>query len=370
MVQFRYGPIRVFFGVFFIWSFIWFSTQARASQAEARGEAIPSLIRSIQFQGEMSFCGEPVPHERRDVKEALEKEILLALWNRPQVILWLKRSGRYFPHIEAVLKEENLPLDLKYVPMVESAMRPHVRSSAGAVGYWQFLRGTGRQNGLVINSQMDERRNIFKSTRAACRYIKKLYGMTGSYATALAGYNMGVYGLSAEMEAQKTREYYSLYLPLETQRYVYKIIAVKMIMENPEAYGFNMDEEDYYPTFTYSSLAFDTKSSIPLQLIAEAAGISFKTLKNWNPDIRGYQLPTRKLTLMVPRGSEKGFQKRFDSLYAGWKRDHQPRFHKVKSGDTLSGIAQKYGISLPTLLRLNRFSAKKVIHPGDRLVVR
>ncbi|MCG8566347.1 MAG: transglycosylase SLT domain-containing protein [Desulfobacterales bacterium] len=351
--------------------FISLSDPCRAEVQEIPAvESIPSLIQSVQFDGDIRFCGEPVPYHRRDVREALEKEVLLALWNRPQVILWLKRGSKFFPHIEGILKEENLPLDLKYVPIIESAMRPHARSSAGAVGYWQFLRSTGRQNGLKVNKELDERRNIFKSTKAACRYIKKLHGMTGSYAAALAGYNMGEYGLSAEIKTQKTGDYFSLYLPLETQRYVYKVIAAKLIMEAPEHHGFYMKKADYYPLFSFSRLEFNSKKTLPLQLISDAANISFKTLKEWNPDVRGYYLPRGKMALLVPQGKEKGFQKRFEQLFKDWNKKNQPRFHRVRSGETLSGIADKYGVSLGKLLRLNRFSVKKVIHPGDRLVVR
>ena len=333
-------------------------------------EAIPSLIQSIQFKGEIRFCGEPVPYHRPDVRQALEKELLLAMWKRPQVILWLKRSKQFFPHIEAVLEKENLPLDLKYVPVIESAMLPHARSSAGAMGYWQFMKATGRRYGLKVNSDLDERRNLFKSTRAASRFFKDLRKRTGSWAAALAGYNMGEHGLASEMEVQKTRDYYSLYLPLETRRYVFKAVAAKLIMEDPERFGFKMDHGDYYPLFSYSTLNFNSGSAVPLQLISQAAKISFKTLKDWNPEIRGYYLPRGKIAVLVPPGSEKGFQARFDKLYKGWKKKNAPRFHRVKSGETLSGIAAKYGLSLGRLLRLNRFSVTKVIHPGERVVIR
>ncbi|MCG8533069.1 MAG: transglycosylase SLT domain-containing protein, partial [Desulfovibrionales bacterium] len=295
----------------------------------------------------------------------------------------------FFPHIEAILKEENLPLDLKYVPIVESALRPHAKSTASAVGYWQFLKSTGKRYGLVINRGVDERRNIFKSTRAACKYIHKLYGETKSYPAALAGYNMGEYGLLDEIESQKTRDYFSLYLPLETQRYVYKIIAAKLIMESPENYGFMLEPEDLYPVFSFSKVGFNSKKKIPLQMIAEAAGISFKRLKEFNPDIRGYNLSKGRRTVLVPQGREIGFKGRFNRLYAKWSRSSKKkigkaksrarvvkkakkrnRYYRVRSGDTLSGIARRHRVPLKKLLKMNRFSSKKIIRPGDRVQIR
>ena len=127
----------------------------------------PSLISSIRIDAPLDFCGEAVPLDNPEVRERLEKELLLTLWNRSQVILWLKRSGRYFPHIEKVLKENHAPDDLKYVPVIESALRPHAVSSKRAVGFWQFIRATGRKYDLKINTSIDERRNVFASTRAA-----------------------------------------------------------------------------------------------------------------------------------------------------------------------------------------------------------
>ncbi|MBW2174132.1 MAG: lytic transglycosylase domain-containing protein, partial [Deltaproteobacteria bacterium] len=139
----------------------------------------------------MEFCGEQVPLEIQEVRERLEKEVLLSAWNRPQVILWLKRVPRYFPHIEEMLEESKMPDDLKYLPVVESAFLPHARSNKKAVGFWQFMSATGRKYGLVVNRQVDERRNFFASTRAALKYLKELHSIFGSWTLAVAAYNMG-----------------------------------------------------------------------------------------------------------------------------------------------------------------------------------
>lgn len=347
-----------------------FSSQADCEHKVSAMEPIPSLIQSIRFSEDIIFCGTRVPLEDPQVKAMLEKEILLALWNRPQVILWMKRAAKFFPHIQQILTREQLPDDLKYVPVIESALRPHARSSANAVGYWQILKDTGQRYGLRIDTRVDERRNIFKSTRAACFYLKKLFDEFDSFFLALAAYNMGEHGLAVEIDIQETSNYFELYLPLETQQYVYKIIAAKLILENPEKYGFDLEPVDLYPVFTFSQLNFSSDKQLPLVLIARAAGISFKTLKIMNPEIRGYYLSPGRASLLVPKGSEKDFNTRFADLYEQWQTRTHKKFHIVKSGESLISIAKEYNMSLAALLRLNNISLKKMIHPGDRLVVK
>jgi membrane-bound lytic murein transglycosylase D len=331
---------------------------------------IPPLMDSIRFSEEIKFCDITIPHGNTEIRQRLEKEVLLAVHNRPQVILWMKRSGRYFPIIEKILKQEEMPLDLKYVPVVESALRPHSNSSKGAVGYWQFLKSTGKRYGLRIDGNVDERKNIFKSTRAGCYYLKKLNTEFSSYLLALAAYNMGEFGLNTEIEAQENKDFFSLYLPLETQRYVVKIIAAKMILEHPEKYGFFLKPSDLYPEFRFSKINFNLNRKTPLVMIAQAAQIPFKTIKDMNPEIKGYHLDSGKMTLLIPVGKEKGFKERFSKLVAQRPQKYTTKLHVVKSGDSLTGIAQQYNMSLASLLRLNKFSYKKVIHPGDRLLVR
>lgn len=333
-------------------------------------EPVPSLIQSIQFPDSLEFCGIPVPLEDPMVKAAMEKEMLLILWNRPQVILWIKRAAQLFPHIQKILAEEQMPDDLKYVPVIESALRPHARSFANAVGYWQFLKSTGLKYGLQINDQVDERRNIFKSTRAACLYLKKLTTEFGSIFLALAAYNMGEHGLAVEIDAQQTHNYFDLYLPLETQQYLFKIIASKLILDHPEKYGFYLNAKDLYPELNLAALDVTLQTQVPILIIARAADISFKTFKELNPDIRGYQLSPGLIRIHVPVDSASGFHTRFSDLFADWQKQSPVRIHVVKPGESLTGIARSNQMSLAELLRLNKMSYKKVIHPGDRLRVR
>ena len=336
---------------------------------QASGHHFPSLIQSIQFKNDIEYCNIKIPLDRQEVKERLEKEMLLAVWDRPQVILWIKRAARFFPHVEEILKSYGLPLDLKYMPLIESALRPHAGSSKGAIGYWQFLKSTGRRYGLRIDSQVDERRNLVKSTHAACKYLKALEKQFGSYLLALSAYNMGEYGLKKEIEVQKTHDFFSLYLPLETQRYAFKIICAKLILENQESYGFFLKESDLYPLFTFDKVNFKSDFKIPISLIAKAAGVSFKSIKDYNPELRGYYLDKGAITILIPKGKAKGFKQSFTAHYNHWEKTVKIEFHIVKTGESLTGIADKYRISFPLLLKLNNLSVKSMIHPGDRLVI-
>ncbi len=330
---------------------------------------VPPLVHSVQFKDDIYFCGIKIPMSDPEIRQRLELEMLLALWNRPQVILWLKRSTRYFPHIEKILKSHGLHDDLKYIPVVESALKPHSRSSRGAVGFWQFIRSTGLAYGLRIDSSVDERRNLFKSTDAACRYLKKLKTQFGSCLLAMAAYNMGEYGLSSEIKAQENNQFFSLYLPLETQRYVFKIVAVKLIMTQPLKYGFMLKENDYYPLFTFDRINFDSKIQLPITLIAKAAGVPFKTIKDMNPEIRGYHLTTGKKSVLIPKGRAVSFEPAFSRLLETYEKNHAQRFHVVRKGESLIAIARKYRVSLYDLLKWNNLTHKSVIHPGNRLVV-
>lgn len=355
------------FAVSFLFPFMSFGEESL--NTENSQYSIPSLIQSIQFERQIQYCDIPIPVERQEVKEMLEKEMMLALWDRPQVILWIKRSSRYFSLIEGIFKEYDLPLDLKYVPLVESALRPHASSSKGAEGFWQFLKSTGLQYGLRIDSNVDERKNIFKSTHAACRYIKDLEQEFGSYLLALSAYHMGEYGLKSEIEMQQTNDFFSLYLPLETQRYIFKIICVKIIIENQAFYGFNLKKSDLYPLFSFDKVNFKTDFQIPITLIAQAADIPFKTIKDMNPEIRGYNLSQGEMTILIPKGKAKGFKDRFTILYNNWGKTHETKFHIVRKGESLTGIAKKYEMSLNSLIKLNNLSINRVIRPGDRLVI-
>jgi soluble lytic murein transglycosylase-like protein len=323
----------------------------------------------VRISGPLDFCGETVALDNQDVRERLEKELLLTLWDRPQVALWIKRSGRYLPVIEKMLREHDMPEDLKYVAIIESALRPHAGSRKGAIGFWQFMEATGLNYGLEINSEKDQRRNIFYSTRAAIAYFKELYNLLGSWTLSAAAYNMGEQGLQSEILAQHTHDYYELYLPLETQRYVLRIVAAKIVLSQPEAYGFQVTREDLYPTLQVERLKLHCFQETPIAIIAQAANTSFKKIKDLNPEIRGHFIAAGSHRILIPRGAADGFQERFKLLVEQWKAENEERVYVVKEGDNLSIIAERFNVPLPALIIWNRLEKNKHIYPGDRLVI-
>jgi len=329
----------------------------------------PSLISYVKLPPALEFCGEPVPLDILDVRERLEKEIILALQDQGQVILWLKRTTRYLPEVEAVLRESGLPPDLKYVPVVESALRPHAGSRKNAIGFWQFMEGTGKRQGLVINDRLDERRSLLASTRGAVRYLQSLYGIFSSWTLAVAAYNMGEDGLMAAILEQGVDNYYQLYLPLETQAFVFKILTVKLILSDPARYGFQLAPEDYYPPLLTDRVEVQCSRDTPIRIVAQAAKTYFKVIKDLNPEIRGSWLPVGTHTLLVPLGAAGEFQKRFSALVDEWLAAKERQIYVVKEGDTLTSIAARFKVPLGALLEWNRLKPKATIRPGDKVIV-
>jgi membrane-bound lytic murein transglycosylase D len=329
----------------------------------------PDLIGSVRVSGPLDFCGEPVELDNPEVRERLEKELLLILWDRPQIVLWIKRSKRFIPIIAKMLQEHNMPQDLKYIAIIESALRPHAGSRKGAIGFWQFMEATGRKYGLVINSEKDERRNIFRSTQAAISYFKELHELLGSWTLSAAAYNMGEQGLQSEILAQKSDNYYRLYLPLETQRYVMRALSAKIILSAPEAYGFQFTEADLYPPLQYDRIRLECFQETPLAIIAQAANTYFKRIKDLNPEIRGHYLAAGNHWLLIPPGAADSFHTRFKMLVKQWQAENRERVYVVKAGDNLSVIAERFNVPLPALIIWNRLANNKHIHPGDRLVI-
>ncbi|MBW2467392.1 MAG: transglycosylase SLT domain-containing protein [Deltaproteobacteria bacterium] len=331
--------------------------------------SLPSLISAIRIGGPVTFCSEQLPLDSTEVRERLEKELLLILWNRPQVILWLKRSTRYFPYIAKILAQNDMPEDLKYIAVVESALLSHAGSSKGAVGYWQFIKSTGRRYGLTINRNIDERRNFFASTKAAVRYLQELHDLFGSWTLAAAAYNVGEDRIQEEQSRQKVDNYYDFYLPLETQRYIFKIIAVKLVFSNPARFGFHLQPEDYYPPISFDKVKLTLSYRTPLYLVAQAAETYFKQIKDLNPEVRGHNLPKGSHIIAVPKGSGENFHSRFAILAEKWRQDNKMHIYIVKKGDNLSTIADRFDVALPALLAWNNLSANKYIHPGEKLVI-
>ena len=330
---------------------------------------IPLLEVSVRLSSELDFCGEPVPLEDSDVRERMEKELLLSLWDRDQAILWLKRSTRYFPYIEAMLSQAGLPDDLKYIALAESALRPHVGSPKGAIGFWQFLPETGRRYGLIVNEFIDQRRSLFASTKAAIDYFSELYEKFGTWSLSATAFNMGEEGLQAEIMAQGIKDFYRLYLPLETQRYLFRVLSAKLILTQPERYGFHLQDDDYYRPLVFESIELTCWDETSLTVVANAAQTDFKRIKDLNPELRGHYLMAGTYTLAIPEGTEAGFHERFNQLHEEWLQKRQERVYIVKAGDNLSTIAEQFRVPLPAILIWNRINLNRPIHPGDRLVI-
>ena len=356
------------------WRFLIFLGIGLCSWPSVQGEPVqparfPSLISSLRIDTPLDFCGERMPIERRDVRERLEKEFLLCLWDRPQVVLWLKRSSRYFPPIEEMLKTGEIPDDLKYLAVAESALRPHAGSRKGAIGFWQFTKYTGRKYGLVIDERIDERRNIFASTRAVMRYFKELHETLESWTLAAAAYNMGENGLMREILEQGTDDYYNLYLPLETQRFIFRILSVKLIFSDPEGYGFSLARDDYYPPMAFDRVQVVCPRDTPIRIVAQAAGTPFKVIKDLNPEIRGHYLSEGSHMILIPQGMSKGFHGRYRDLLEDWVALQKEGVYIVKKGDSLSSIAQRFDLPVLAIIFWNRLDPREPIHPGDELII-
>lgn len=341
-------------------------TTANAAEGHVPA-AFPSLESAVRSVRQADFCGEPVPMHIVEVRERFEKELLLMLWDRAQVILWLKRSSRFFPHIERLLKARNMPQDLKYIAVIESALRTDAGSWAGAKGLWQFMPATGRKYGLTVNRRIDDRRNFFFATRAALDYLQKLHDQFGSWTMAAAAYNMGENGLGRAVKKQETDNFYRLHLPAETERYVLRAITAAMIMNNPERFGFDLRPEDYYPPVMFDRVLVKARRSVPIMVVAKAANTYYKTIKDLNPQLLHDEIPVGNHSVFLPEGATKGFLKRYNPVLEAYRKEHAPRTYRVRSGDSLIRIAHRFGLTLRQLKRLNSIDGKGIIHPGQVL---
>ncbi len=264
-------------------------------------------IFSLNTPNQISFASEHVPIEIEDVRESFDRELLVNTYWQSQSLLFQKRANRWFPVIEPILKEEGVPDDFKYLAVIESGL-DNVVSPAGATGYWQLLRDTGREYGLEINNEVDERYNVEKSTHAACKYLKTAYKKYGSWTMAAASYNMGINGLANQMERQRANNYYDLLLNTETGRYVFRAIAVKEILSKPAQYGFHFRPKDLYQPYKTYTVQVDTAVN-DFAEFAFLHGVNYKILKTLNPWLRDTYItnPSGKAyEIKLPENPEDG----------------------------------------------------------------
>ncbi len=249
-------------------------------------------IRLFDIPKNLDFAGEKVPLERGDIFERLEREIYVNAYWESNMILLLKRSAKYLPEIERMLEENGIPDDFKYVAIAESALM-NVGSPAGARGFWQILESTGKEYGLEISNDVDERYHFEKSTLAAAKYFKKAHAKFGDWTAVAASYNMGQSGFSKRQEEQLHSNYYELYLNEETSRYLFRILAFKIIFENPGAFGYHFRESDYYQTPVLRTIRVDEDIK-DLPKWAKDQGSSYKDLKLYNPWLRDRNLNVKR----------------------------------------------------------------------------
>ena len=300
------------------------------------------LINHFPLPESVDLVNERMPLEHQHVREMLDREFTIAVWNRAQVFMWLKRAGRYVPFIETKRTEAGMPLDLKYLAVAESNLIPTARSRKGAVGTWQFIVKTARLNGLRVDRNMDERQSIQRSTEAAITYLRRLKGIFGAWTLALAAYNCGEVTLEKEIEEQQVVEYYRLNLPLETERFIYRIAAIKIIMENPERYGYNMAPQHLYEPIHFDTVRVTVNTSIHLANIAKTLDLDFKVIKEMNLHIFGYKLPKGSYNVYVPPGLGPKLAEVLSHLGAVASLEEKPdtdRYVTVQPGDSKSSVA-------------------------------
>ena len=258
-------------------------TTETATKVEQQSSQI-LRVEALDIPNVMTFAGERVPLQDTDVRERLDREIHVNTYWHSNMLLMIKKANRFFSEIEPLLKKYNLPDDFKYLAVAESGL-DNVTSHAGASGFWQFMKATGKEYGLEINNYVDERYNLELATKVAAQYLINSKELFGSWTNAAAAYNAGNAGITKQMKRQDATDYYSLLLNSETGRYVFRILAFKEILSNPEKYGFYVDQQDLYQAIPTKTIIIDT----PVEDFAKFAkqqGINYKILKIHNPWLR------------------------------------------------------------------------------------
>ncbi len=259
-------------------------------------------IKALKMPENLSFAGERVPIEIQDVYERMDRELLVNTFWQSNALLYIKRANKYFPTIEKILAENGIPDDFKYLALIESGLL-NATSPAGAKGFWQIMRTTGKENGLEINKNVDERFHLEKATKVACNYLKKAHQKFGSWTTAAAAYNAGRAGILKQLDKQQVTNYYDLLLGNETSRYVFRIIAAKEILTHPLKYGFAFDKHDLYTKKETYTVEVDSIIK-NIANFARYYGMNYKEFKILNPWLRENTLNNashKKYQITLPR---------------------------------------------------------------------
>ncbi len=268
-----------------------FKTDPYTKEAVKNGFLNNYRIYALPIPDSLLLVDEPVPVQQKDVKERIDRELLVNTYWQSNALLLLKRKNKFFPVIEPILKREGVPDDFKYLAVAESGLQ-NVTSPSGAKGFWQIMKKTAKELGLEVNNEVDERYHLEKATEAACEYLKKAKQKYGSWTLAAASYNAGMSKISKELERQKADNYYDLLLTSETARYVPRIIALKHILEHPKDFGFVFSEEDLYTPYEYYEVAVDS-SVTDWADFSQKMGVTYKELKLLNPWLRSDKLTNK-----------------------------------------------------------------------------
>jgi len=334
--------------------------------AQQEAAAPVQVVPYVEPPNHLDLCGEPVPLHVQDVWERFDREFTILVYAHAQVYLWLKRAERFFPRFEEELKRRNLPLDLKYVAVAESDLQHGAYSPMGAAGLWQFIPGTGQRYGLATQGSVDERYDFELATDSALRYLKDLYEQFQNWTLAIAAYNCGERRVQEEMERQKVRDYYQLKLPAETERYIFRILAIKAILSSPGKYGYVLPKGAGYPEEAFDYVEATVPYPVPIQALAEKAGITYREFKRLNPSFISREIPKGQYRFRLPQGHGARFRQNLASFLEAFKP--KAVFHVVEKGDTLTRIAKRYGVSVSELRKWNGLKGS-TIRLGQKLIV-
>lgn len=249
-------------------------------------------VFAVTVEGDLYFAGERVPLEDPDVKERLDRELQLNAYWHSNTISAMRLANRYFDGIEKLLNEKGVPSDFKYLALVESGFRNEI-SPAGATGFWQFIKETGKKYGLEIGGEVDERFHLEKSTLAACDYLKEAHDRLGNWTVAAASYNLGIPGMAVRIKDQKTNNYYEMYFNQETSRYLFRMLAMKIIFSNPQQAGFHLKTEELYQPYVFKEVETDSSIGSIADFAAEY-GLKYKHIKILNPWLREAKLTNKE----------------------------------------------------------------------------
>ncbi len=271
-----------------------------------------AAVPVFDIPANLTLCGERVPLERRDIWEMMDFALVSNVYGHSRVTMWIKRAHRYFPYIEKKLKEKNMPDDLKYIVIAESDLKTYYDvSPAGAVGPWQFMEATAKRFGLRVDKWIDERRNFERATDAALNYLSDLHKRYKSWILAAAAYNCGENRVSKNMGAQGVASYFDLDLPQETELYIFRILAAKVILSYPEYYGYRITPDKRYPPFDNDRVEVTVSKELSIIAVARACGTTYKAIKEMNPEFRQDVIPAGRHMLFIPKGKANLFKAKY-----------------------------------------------------------